>query len=82
MTLSTSALCYNATLEHLARTHAFNTDVSSGAIAETRRAYRTGLLVYAGATLVALLLPLVSFAAYVGIALYYLIPRGVDSDIS
>jgi hypothetical protein len=45
------------------------------------RAYRVGWAVYGGATLLALLLPVASFAAYVAIAVYYLTPRGVDADI-
>lgn len=38
----------------------------------------TGIL--GAATLLALLFPLVSFAAYILIAIYYLVPRGLDSD--
>jgi hypothetical protein len=29
----------------------------------------------------ALFLPIVSFAAYIAIAIYYLVPRGVDADL-
>jgi hypothetical protein len=34
------------------------------------------------ATAVALFLPVVSFAAYIAIALYYVVPRGVDTDLA
>jgi hypothetical protein len=33
------------------------------------------------ATLLALWLPIVSFGAYLAIAIYYLVPRGIDADI-
>ena len=40
---------------------------------------RTGWFTYVLATAVALFLPVVSFAAYIAIALYYVVPRGVDT---
>lgn len=76
-----TATAYNVLLGHLVRAGAFTTDVTSAMIASTVRAYRTGWVVYTLAALLALWLPLVSFAAYVAIAGYYLVPRGVDSDI-
>jgi uncharacterized membrane protein len=80
LTLSTTATAYNLMLDHLVRAHAFQSSVSDAAIAATVRAYRTGWLVYGSATLLALLFPVVSFAAYILIAVYYLVPRGLDSD--
>ena len=44
-------------------------------------AYRVGLVGYVIATLLALVIPLASFGAYLSIAAYYLIPRGVDADV-
>ncbi len=38
--------------------------------------------VYVGATLVALVLPVVSFALYLFVVAYFLVPRGADSDVS
>ncbi|MGB6518725.1 MAG: TMEM175 family protein [Candidatus Cybelea sp.] len=78
--LSTCATFYNLMLAHLVRTGAFEPDVEPAAIAATVRGYRTGLIVYVGATLVALVLPLVSFGAYLAIVVYFLVPRGADSD--
>jgi hypothetical protein len=46
------------------------------------RGYNIGLCVYAGATLIALVLPLVSFGLYLALVIYFLIPRGADSDTS
>lgn len=81
LTLTQTATCYNFMLNHLIRVGAFNERVSPATLAATVRAYRVGWAVYGGATLLALLLPVASFAAYVAIAVYYLIPRGVDADI-
>lgn len=80
LTLSWTATAYNLMLMHLARTRAFAPNVGAERIAATLRAYRTGWIVYVLATLLALVLPLVSFAAYLAIAIYYLVPRGVDAD--
>lgn len=81
VTLSATATAYNLMLGHLARTHAFSAGVSAATIAGTVRAYRIGWTVYVTATLLALVLPVASFAAYVLIAVYYLVPHGVDADI-
>ena len=78
--LSTCATFYNLMLAHLVRTDAFEPNVEPVAIASTVRGYRTGLLVYVGATLLALVLPLVSFGAYLALVVYFLVPRGADSD--
>lgn len=80
LVLLTCATCYNLMLTHLVRSNAFETDVDRGTIASTVRGYRTGWAVYVTATLVALLLPMVSFALYLAIVVYFLVPRGADSD--
>jgi len=78
--LSVCAAFYNLLLLHLARSNAFAPEVPQATIASTIRGYRTGLLTYVGATLVALVLPIVSFAAYLLVVVYFLVPRGADSD--
>jgi hypothetical protein len=75
-----TSTAYNLILS-LVRSQAFLPRVSEDAIRATVRAYRIGWIVYVSATLLALWLPLLSFAAYLAIALYYLVPRGVDADI-
>ena len=69
-------------LAHLIRSDAFHASVTPERIAATRTAYRTGWFAYFFATLLALVLPLASFVAYIAVAIYYLIPRGVDDDIT
>jgi uncharacterized membrane protein len=81
LVLTETATCYNLMLNHLIRVGAFEERVSEATLSATVRAYRVGWAVYAAATLLALVLPVASFAAYVAIAVYYLIPRGVDADI-
>jgi uncharacterized membrane protein len=56
--------------------------LATARIVATRNAYRIGLGVYVLAMLIALVWPVASFVAYVGIAVYYLIPHGVDDDIA
>ena len=79
-TLSFCSTAYNIMLNHLVRSKAFNSRVSAGAIAGTVRAYRVGWITYMLAMLIGLIAPVVSFAAYIGITLYYVIPHGVDRD--
>ena len=78
--LSCCATFYNLLLLHLARSGAFAPEVPQETIAATIRGYRIGWFVYVGATLVALVLPIVSFAAYLTVVIYFLVPRGADSD--
>jgi uncharacterized membrane protein len=78
--LSACFLFFNLMLWHLARSDAFEPEVSRAAIATTVTQYRIGQMVYIGATLVALVLPVVSFGAYLALVLYFLVPRGADSD--
>ncbi|MBV8638448.1 MAG: DUF1211 domain-containing protein [Candidatus Eremiobacteraeota bacterium] len=72
---------YNLMLAHLIRSRAFRTDISPETVRGTLNAYRTGWTTYVAATLIALVAPLVSFAAYIFVTLYYLIPHGVDRDL-
>lgn len=79
--LSYCATIYNVVLKHLIRRRAFIDSVDDATIRSTVRAYRVGWVIYVIATLLALLEPVASFAAYVAVAVYYLVPRGVDADI-
>jgi uncharacterized membrane protein len=78
--LSACATFYNLMLLHLVRTKAFATEVGQEAIEATLRGYRVGWLIYVGAMLLALVLPVVSFALYLIVVAYFLVPRGADSD--
>jgi uncharacterized membrane protein len=80
LVLSMCATFYNLMLAHLVRSSAFATDVAQPTIAATVRGYRFGWLVYVAATLLSLVLPIVSFALYLAIVVYFLVPRGADSD--
>jgi uncharacterized membrane protein len=82
LTLSETATCYNFMLAHLIRSHAFHETVSPNHLAGTRKAYRISWCMYVAATLLALVWPLVSFAVYVIMAAYFLLPHGVDADIT
>ncbi len=81
LTLTLTATAYNILLAHLVRSRAFRSDVTRTAVATTVRAYRIGWVGYTMATLLALWVPILSFGAYLSIAIYYLVPRGVDADI-
>jgi uncharacterized membrane protein len=80
--LSTCSTFYNLMLWHLVRSKAFVPEVDDTTIAYTLRGYNVGLCIYVGATLIALVLPIVSFALYLILVVYFLIPRGADSDVS
>lgn len=79
--LSLCSTFYNIMLWHLVRSTAFYEGLGASSIAATVTAYRVGWFTYVVATIVSLFLPLVSFALYIIIALYYLVPRGVDDDL-
>lgn len=72
---------YNLLLKHLIRSAAFRTEISSQTLRGTLNAYKVGWIIYVAAMLIALVAPLVSFAAYVFVTLYYLVPHGVDRDL-
>ena len=80
LVLSACSTWFNALLWHLVRSRAFDESVNVARITSTMRAYRIGWLTYVTATIVALFFPAVSFALYILIAAYYVIPRGVDDD--
>lgn len=82
LTLSWTATAFNLMLDHLIRARAFHESVSDATIAATVRAYRTGWAVYVAATLLAFVLPVLSVAGYILIAIYYLVPRGLESDLA
>jgi uncharacterized membrane protein len=73
---------YNAMLMHLIRSKSIDPAISPETIRQTTRSYRFGWAVYAAATLVGIISPVASFAAYVLVVGYYLVPHGVDADIS
>jgi uncharacterized membrane protein len=79
--LSYCATMYTLLLLHLVRSRAFDTSISEKTLAATLRTYLTGNVTYICATLIALISPVASFALYIAIALFFLIPRGVDSDL-
>lgn len=79
--LSLCATWYNVILLHLVRSRAFHDWLTPERIAGTIQAYRIGWVTYVTATLVALLVPLASFALYILIATYYVVPRGIDDDL-
>ena len=80
LVLSFCATGFNGMLAHLVREGAFYNGVSD-AVAQTVRSYRVAWGTYVGAMLLALIAPTVSFAAYVALAIYFLIPRGIDADL-
>lgn len=69
-------------LGHLVRSHAFRRDVPNAVIRQTAIAYGAGLTTHVVAMLTALVAPLFSFALYLLIAGYYLLPHGVDQDLA
>jgi uncharacterized membrane protein len=81
LTLTSSSTAYNLLLGHLARSGAFAPDVSPSTIRGTVVAYRVGWVTYTVATLTSLVAPPLSFALYLLLVGYYLVPRGVDTDL-
>lgn len=81
LTLTETATAYNLLLAHLTRSGAFASDVDAATIRATTFAYRVGWTIYATATLVALVAPLLSFGLYLAVTAYYLVPRGADADL-
>lgn len=81
LTLTASATFYNLLLWYLQRSGAFAPTLSPETIRQTVIGYRIGWCTYAGATILALFIPVVSYALYLVIAAYYLVPRGIDSDL-
>lgn len=82
LTLTSSATAYNMLLNHLVRRRAFAPGVSHATIRQTFFAFRIAWATYGTATLTALAAPVLSFALYLLIIAYFLIPRGVDIDLA
>ena len=79
--LSYTGTAYNVLMNHLISKKAFAESVPREVVMGSRRAFRIGLLTYYSAMLLALWWPLGSFAAYIAIAVYGLLPHGVDEDL-
>jgi uncharacterized membrane protein len=73
---------YNALLAYLVRKNAFRPEVGDDLIKATVVAYRVGWITYALAMVLALIVPIASFAMYIIITFYYAVPRGVDTDFA
>ena len=82
LTLTSSATVYNLLLSHLTRTGAFHANVGKSTIRQTTIAYRVGWGTYTIAMLTSLAAPVLSFALYLLVVGYFLIPRGVDADLA
>jgi uncharacterized membrane protein len=80
--LSYTGTVYNILMNYVIATKAVLPSVSQAVLMDSRRVFLIGLLTYYVAMLLALWWPLLSFAAYVTIALYGLIPHGVDEDLA
>jgi uncharacterized membrane protein len=80
LVLSTCATFFNVMFVHLARSNAFDQEVGQATIASTLRAYWSGWAVYVAATLLALVAPIISFAVYLALVVYFIVPRGTDAD--
>ncbi len=73
--LTACAAFFNLMLANLVRAHAFTPEVDDAAIASAVRGYRRGLIVYAAVTLLALAVPIISFALYLLLVIYFFVPR-------
>ncbi|HMF29622.1 MAG TPA: TMEM175 family protein [Candidatus Cybelea sp.] len=80
LVLTASATCFNLMLTNLARSHAFSPEVGDDAIASAVRGYRLGWVVYAAVTLLAIVAPIISFALYILIVLYFFVPRRTRAE--
>lgn len=82
LVLTWCSTSYNLMLNHVIASGAFDASVTQERITRTVFAYRVGWFTYVAASLLALVLPILSFAAYIGITIYYYIPHGIDADIA
>jgi uncharacterized membrane protein len=80
--LTCCSTAYNLLLAHLCGSKAFRSDVTDATLRQTIVAYRVGWATYVCATLVSLVWPQASAILYGLITIYYIIPRGVDSDLN
>ena len=81
LNLTGTATCYNLLLNHLVKRRAFQGHVTEATLRQTVHAYRVGWATYTAAMLTSLVAPRAAFALYLLIAIYYLVPRGVDTDL-
>lgn len=81
LTLTAASITYNGLLHYLIARKMFCSFVTPAALRDTVFHYRVGLAVYIAATIIAFIFPVVSFALYWAITLYYFFPRGVDADL-
>lgn len=81
ITLTAASITYNGLLHYLITHNMFRAFVTPAALRATVFHYRVGLTVYTAATIIAFIVPVISFALYWAITLYYLFPRGVDADL-
>jgi uncharacterized membrane protein len=82
LTLTASSTAFNLLLAHLTRTKAFERRIPSATPRQTVVSYRIGLATYSAAMLTSLAAPLVSFGLYLLVAAFFLLPRGVDTDLT
>jgi len=75
LVLTACAAFFNLMLTNLARSRAFSAEIGDDAIASAVRGYRLGLIVYVAVTLLAIVAPIVSFALYILLVLYFFVPR-------
>ncbi|HJV47836.1 MAG TPA: TMEM175 family protein [Geothrix sp.] len=81
LTLTASSSAYLVLLMHLIRTRAFEAAVPEPTLRQTLFAYRLGWATYTAAMLCSLVAPRLSFALYLLVAVYFLVPRGLDTDL-
>jgi uncharacterized membrane protein len=81
LTLTAASITYNGLLHYLISRRMFKPFVTEAAIRGTVFHYRVGLVTYIAATVLSFVFPVLSFALYWVITLYYLFPRGVDADL-
>ena len=80
LTLFSSATAYNLLLRHLVAAKCFESHVSHKTIHQTVVAYRIAWATYTIAALAAFVVPYLSFALYILVVGYFLVPRGADRD--
>ena len=78
--LTACAAFFNLMLTNLVRANAFAQEVGKAAIASAVRGYRLGWIIYAAVTLLALVAPIVSFALYLLLVLYFFVPRRTRAE--
>ena len=81
LVLTLASTSYNLMLMHVVKAGLFSQKIGPARISQTVVNYRIGLVIYALAMVISLLAPLVSYLAYILIAVFYLIPRGVDETL-